>query len=449
MSWLGVFVVASLTVGAAGFFVGQSDSTGNHNTIILPTQTTEPPRPQPATALAAAPVRSCSVAQWAADPALGQFLGTVRLVQSDEVLFDRQGTTNVQIASVMKVLTAAAALNILGPEHRITTTVVQGDTPGTIVLVGGGDVTLASGSSNIYRGSASMIDLADQARTAWNANPANAGIPISRIVLDSSLFTGESWHSSWDPVERKDGTTAMVTALQVDGDRDAPASNISRRSDDPVARAGEAFRDALGVNAVVVQGTADARASLLAQVQSAPVSTMVQESLLRSDNVEAEALARLVALKMGLGGSFEAVQTAIPQALAHYGLSASDLSIVDGSGLSDQNRVSSVFVSALMQQIAQRNASLGYIFDGLPVAGQSGSLAQRFSGDSSVARGKVRAKTGWINSANTLAGVIETADGGTLVFAFFALDTRPQSARPALDALATAVYRCGKTLSNN
>ena len=50
----------------------------------------------------------------------------------------------------------------------------------------------------------------------------------------------------------------------------------------------------------------------------------------------------------------------------------------------------------------------------LPVAGQSGTLAERFTGTDLV--GRVRAKTGWIRGASALSGMLERADGSVRYF---------------------------------
>ncbi|WP_233189106.1 D-alanyl-D-alanine carboxypeptidase/D-alanyl-D-alanine-endopeptidase [Subtercola sp. Z020] len=446
--------------GGAAFAAAQNETTpvvAASATAPTPRATSTVPvpqrRPQPTTAAAPTIVRTCSVDALASAAGLGTFQGTIRDAASGSILFDRDGDTFSRTASVMKVLTSAAALTVLGPDYRVTTTVLKGEQGGEVVLVGGGDVTLASGTSNIYNDSASMLELADQVKAAWAADPATAGSAISTITLDSSLFTGDTWQPSWDRVEQTEGSTAEVTALMVDGDRSNPSADTSPRSDDPVARAGQAFKAALGsvaVGARLGEGAAPAGAASLGAVQSAPVSTMVQEAVLRSDNTEAEMLARLTAIKRGAGSSFTSLQAAIPAALSEaYGLDAAGLVIVDGSGLSDDDAVSAEFITALLDRVNARDGSLGVLLDGLPIADQTGTLSYRFTGANSVVNGRVFAKTGSIDSANTLAGVIHAADGSVLTFAFFALNSQLGSGREALDALTVGVYNCGNALSNN
>ncbi|MFP3671211.1 D-alanyl-D-alanine carboxypeptidase, partial [Priestia sp. SIMBA_032] len=75
------------------------------------------------------------------------------------------------------------------------------------------------------------------------------------------------------------------------------------------------------------------------------------------------------------------------------------------------------------------------IYDGLPVAGKSGTLGpgyNRFTGSSSVARGSVFAKTGWIDNGYTLSGIINSADGTPLTFAVFALGNVGDNAKQAI-----------------
>ncbi|WP_236713590.1 D-alanyl-D-alanine carboxypeptidase [Rathayibacter tanaceti] len=136
-----------------------------------------------------------------------------------EVLFDRGGATPSRTASALKILTAASALAVLGPDTRIATTVVRGAEPGTVVLVGGGDLTLTrlpSGQESTYAGAAHLDDLAAQVEAAREADPATAGTPITRLVLDASLYSGESWQPSWNRTEQVDGYMPEITALQVD-----------------------------------------------------------------------------------------------------------------------------------------------------------------------------------------------------------------------------------------
>jgi len=420
-----------------------------------PTATVPPARPVPSGATTASRLRTCSVAALAADPRLANFQAQVMNATTGEVLFDRGGTTPSATASVLKVITSAAALSELGPDFRASTTVVTGSEPGQVVLVGGGDLTLSrlpSGSEPFYTGAAHLDDLAAQARAAWDADPANAGVAMTSLVLDSSYFSGPGWDDGWARSELGLGYMPEITALQVDGDRDNPARSTSPRSEDPIGRAGQAFAAALGGDVTVTQGTAPAGATQLAIVESQPVSTLIRQSLIVSDNTLAEMLARLVAVHSGAGNDFSALQQGIVGALATYGIDTSGIVIKDGSGLSPANAVPPAYLTALFVKINAREGNLGVIFDGLPVAGgPSGSLSygDRFAGANAVADGAVFAKTGWITTGYTLSGVIRSADGTPLTFAVYALGDVRDNAKQAIDTITTGFFKCGDNLSNN
>src|SRR5207244_1463310 len=59
------------------------------------------------------------------------------------VLLSENGDRLATPASTTKLVTGLAALAVLGGGARFTTRVVRGAAPGSIVLVGGGDPTLA------------------------------------------------------------------------------------------------------------------------------------------------------------------------------------------------------------------------------------------------------------------------------------------------------------------
>jgi D-alanyl-D-alanine carboxypeptidase/D-alanyl-D-alanine-endopeptidase (penicillin-binding protein 4) len=442
----------------AGIAVGSADAATVAPTPTL-TPTPEPdPRPLPTELADAQRMRTCSIGALAQDARLRDLSGSVLNADTGEILFDRGADQPVRTASVLKVLTASAALAVLGPDYRLTTRVVDGAEPGTVVLVGGGDATLSRlppGQESVYRGAAKLSDLAAQTVASYAAaHPEDPA--IREVILDASYWDpSDKWDPSWARSEQTIGYHSEVTALQVDGDRANPASVTSPRSTDPIARAGNAFAQALAVagnpggTPVTSRGTAGPE-GVLGEVTSQPLSTLISQMLLPSDNAIGEMLARVVSKNLGLDGSAASLTQAFRVALDGYGLPTSALTIRDGSGLSHLNAVPPSYITRLLVLIADGEQSLQHVSQALSVAGQSGSLASRFTGPSSIARGAVAAKTGWIDTSYSLAGIVSAQDGTRLTFGFFAVGENIQGdARAALDILTAGVYTCGDNLSNN
>jgi D-alanyl-D-alanine carboxypeptidase/D-alanyl-D-alanine-endopeptidase (penicillin-binding protein 4) len=241
---------------------------------------------------------------------------------------------------------------------------------------------------------------------------------------------------------------SYVSALQVDGDRDNPAALSSKRSTDPVKRAGDWFKRALGAtaaNAVVSKGAAPANAVEIAQISSRPISDWISYMLQVSDNALAESLARLVSLDQGFDGSPATFTNAFRSALATAQLDLSGVKIEDGSGLSRYNQVSPKLFNDLLTLVAKNQANLGEIRKGLPVAGSSGSLSGRFG----ELVGLVEAKTGWIRTGYTLSGYLKAEDESTLIFTAYNLgDSVSEANRDALDRLVAGFQACGLALAN-
>lgn len=455
LALLGTGAVAAGAASAPGAPVAGRAEPGAAPTVEVTTTptavpTADPARSVPGAVPAPTRLRTCSVAAAAADPRLGQFEGSVVDASTGEVLFDRSGSTPARTGSVLKTLTSAVALATLGPDARLTTRVTGDPASGAVALVGGGDATLSAGGPSVYPGAPTLGDLAGQVKASMGAQP------VTSITLDASFWDpSDKWHPSWKRSEQTIGYHSEVTALMVDGDRAQPSAQTSPRSTDPIGRAGEAFRRALvdagvagAASAPMSQGRA-ASQTVLGQVQSQPVSSLVATLLPTSDNTLAEVLARASSRAAGQDGSAASLTGVYRSALsATYGLDTSTVTIVDGSGLSEQNAVPSTTVARLMVQVGARERGLGVVWDALPVSGRSGTLASRFTGANAAARGAVHAKTGWIDTAYTLAGTIDAKDGTRLTFAFYAIGNVQDSARAALDTLTTAVWACGDDLSS-
>ena len=415
----------------------------------------EAARAVPDTIPAATDIRTCTIRTAVGDDALGTAAVSVLNLKGGGALYDRAASDPQSPGTAMQAVTAAAALAELGPDYTLTTKVLDNNTPGSIVLVGGGDATLSQTpykEGSVYKGAPKLSTLA--AATLKSYKAAHPDVPITELVLDSSYWDStDRWDPSWDRSAQTGGQLSEVTALQVDGDRDDPKVQDSPRSTDPITRAGTAFIAALGLEGVAVrEGVAENGAPTLAEAKSAPVKTLVSQMLTQRDRTLAEMLARTVSKKANLDGTSASLQQAIPAAIEKLDLKTEGLVVTDGSGTSANDAVSPRFLANLMSK-ANSDDALAPLLDGLSVAGQTGDLSDGFTGDNDAAVGQVSAVTGEGTTGSSLSGVMTAKDKSRLSFSLFATGdaatASPEAATTALQSLATKIWRCGANLSKN
>jgi D-alanyl-D-alanine carboxypeptidase/D-alanyl-D-alanine-endopeptidase (penicillin-binding protein 4) len=347
--------------------------------------------------------------------ALAQLLppSSCLVVTGPEISYSHRGDQPVVPASTQKLLTAAAALEALDPESRFRTTVVAAAEPaadgvvGDLALVGGGDPLLATADymSRFRRQPQLFTDLDGLA-----AAIAEAGVRrvAGGIVGDESRYDRQRYLPSWPSRYIEQDSIGPASALTVNdgfaryphrGDRSAP---LEPAADPPTEAAAVLTRllEARGIDVAVPprSGTAPDDGVELAAIESPPLPDVVGQLLRESDNETGELLLKELGRTVGspsYAGGAEVVSEAVGDRSA---------TVEDGSGLSVGNRVT----CDLLVDVLQRSETGELITDRLPVAGESGTLAERFVG--TPLDGTLRAKTGSLTSVSALAGLIEDDD---------------------------------------
>jgi serine-type D-Ala-D-Ala carboxypeptidase/endopeptidase (penicillin-binding protein 4) len=389
-----------------------------------------------------------------ADPVTGQ------------VLLSEHGARPMTPASTTKLATGLAALAVLGDDARFTTRVVRGAAPGSIILVGGGDPTLAVNPfpARDYPHPATLASLAAATARALRAQGRRTVV----LGYDTSLYAGPALAPSWPAGYVTGGDVTPIVSLEVDQGRLTPAGqpedsddpyNLLPRSSDPALMAADSFAALLTADGIRVTGaptpqTAPAQQAApgqrdeIARVTSPPLSAIVAQMLEESNNVIAENLARQVALATGAPASFSGAAHAVTEELKRLGVTTG-IHLVDGSGLSPQDAIAPATLVKILE-LATDRPRYRALLAGLPVAGFSGTLSAGesvFSGIGGAALGSVRAKTGNLGTVASLAGLVYDRSGGVLVFALMAdqipaAGLLPQAAN-AIDAAASALAGCG------
>ena len=453
--WVAIGIVAVLVAAiVAVFAVG--DDRGSSRRTPAAAAVVRPPVLSPLSATAGAPASSgvaSALATALRDPAFGGHVtGDVVDAWSGAVLLDRESTTALPPASTVKLLTATAALSALGPDATLPTEVMRAGT--TLFLVGGGDVTLratAGGSAVGYPPAATLSELATRTSAALGSARTS---PLS-VCIDASAWSGPGSAPGWSPGYFTGGDIARLSPIEVD-EGAAVTHHRARapipRVADPAGQAGLDFAAALSDAGVSVtkgrpcRGIAPPSATKVASVQSPPVAALVQRMLTLSDNDLAEALGRAVARHARATADFPGEAAAVTAELHGLGVDISGLVLHDASGLSRLDRVDArTLVDVVRLVVGPGHPQLRAVAAGMPVAGLTGTLADRFRrGPASAAAGLARAKTGTLAGVNTIAGYVVDASGRLLVFAFLTdRAVGPDATEAALDRLVGRLATCG------
>ncbi len=383
--------------------------------------------------------------------AVAQFGGTLNETSCVAVTLDGipVGPTRADVplipASNQKLLVGAVALDVLGGDHRFTTEVRAGE--GDLYLVGGGDPLLTSADYPVENDLNPVTDPTSLDELADAVVAAGVERIEGSVVGDASRYDDEWYVPSWAEdirgIEAGPYDALLVNDARVTGD--------AQRADDPAEAAAREFTRLLADRGVEVTGSPRAGetpgdASMIASVPSAPLRTVVGEMLATSDNNTAELLVKEIGLAAGGAGTREAGLAAIRAALEQWGIATAGLVLDDGSGLSNENRVTcEAFVDVL-----GRSGPRQPLGAGLAVAGTSGTLADVFT-DSPVT-GRLRGKTGTLGNApfnadppavKTLSGYLPVRGGGVIAFSLLINGAGPltdqSQYRPIWDAFVATL----------
>ncbi|AFZ32295.1 D-alanyl-D-alaninecarboxypeptidase/D-alanyl-D-al anine-endopeptidase [Gloeocapsa sp. PCC 7428] len=389
-------------------------------------------------------------------------------------------------ASNAKLLTTAAALQRLGSQFQIRTSVYA--SRGGLRIVGRGDPSFTDTQlqalvQQLSRRGIRQVNqlIADDSyfrgsvvnpTWEWEDVQADYGAPVGNFILNQNAVElkllpqqiGQPLRVQWtDPAEAiwwrvenesltvpaGETTTTSVSrdlkgaVLQIAGNLsiDAEPQSVSLAVVEPTEHFLRHFRRALANAGITTQQTVVARTSQentqeLAAVTSPPLTQLLIETNQNSNNLYAEALLQAIAAQASSDTSNNGLEI-VRNTLTTLGIAPSGYVLADSAGLSRHNLVSP---EALVQTLRVMASSHVYR-NSLPVAGISGTLKSRFQ--NTPAQGIVQAKTGTMTGVVALSGYLNATSYEPLVFSILVNQSNlPATAiRQAIDAIVLLLTR--------
>ena len=408
-------------------------------------------------------------------------------------------------ASVIKLLTTATALEVLGSDYTFPTvleysgTISEGVLRGDLYIHGYGDPMLGSGSQTFL--------------TDWVRAVKQAGISEIHgcVIADMSLFDGDALNPGWlfedagnyyAPgifsiaymdntlnVQLRSGPVGSVAQVirtipaieeltfenhircsQIDYDGafvhglpyqqvryltgSIPSNHglFGVQSDipNPGLLLAQHFTSTLRRMGVTVTGDATylsetdrIRRTELYRHQSMPLSYIVRKTNMKSVNLYAEMLFRVLGTRISVPGTIHNADLFIHNYWKNRAVDISSAILKDGCGLAPQDGISAdSFVQLLryMDRSPQREA----FYQSLPVSGKSGTLTGFLAG--TPLEGRVHAKSGTIAGTKNFAGYIEMPNGERLAFAILvnSAQGKARNIQPIIAQYLLDVYQSNK-----
>jgi serine-type D-Ala-D-Ala carboxypeptidase/endopeptidase (penicillin-binding protein 4) len=182
-------------------------------------------------------------------------------------------------------------------------------------------------------------------------------------------------------------------------------------------------RQGISLRGAIRRGVVPDAAREIFRFESKPLSAIVRDMNKHSNNFMAETLLKTLGAEFqGAPGTTEKGLTVVRQYLEKIGVSTKDLTLVDGSGLAHDNRVTARSLVHTLQAMNDDFELWPEFLSSLPVAGIDGTLQRRFRQEDLMR--KVRAKTGKIAGVATLSGYAVNEADETFAFAILINDYR-------------------------
>jgi D-alanyl-D-alanine carboxypeptidase/D-alanyl-D-alanine-endopeptidase (penicillin-binding protein 4) len=312
-------------------------------------------------------------------------------LESGKVVFSRHPRGSLEPASNEKLVVTYAALDLLGPGFRISTDVLgEGEQIGStwkgkLILQGHGDPNLSTSKLKL---------LARRVRAAGIRSVTGG------IVGDESFFdrrrTAPGWKRSFLINE-----CAPLSALSLDRGRVTSSS--------PALVAARAFEAALESRGVKVRdrirvGAASDEDEAIASVYSPALWKILHFMDRDSDNYTAEMLLKQIGAYVNDRGTTANGAAEVRSELEEAGIPLRGVRIVDGSGLSRRDRLTTAAIAQLLVVVWSDETMRKPFVRSLAIAGRLGTLRGRMR--SAPARGNVYAKTGTTSRASALSGFV-------------------------------------------
>lgn len=331
-------------------------------------------------------------------------------------------------ASVNKLYTTSAAMSLYGDEGTLTTEVLGDAQPdedgvltGNLYLKGGGDPEF------------SRTDARALARIL-----ATSGLTevTNRVVGDETRF--DRLRGGPDSGYRVSEWVGPLSALPFNhgftlADRPRFQRNPAQYAAKQFTRALE--RAGVDVRRVGRAGIAPPDAETLGEWASNRMAVIARHTNRPSDNYYAETLLKNLGADFGADGTTAAGAAVARREAAHYGARPT---IVDGSGLSRQNRTTPRDIVRLLDGLDESEIAKPMRVS-LSIAGRSGTLFDRMR--HTAAKGRCRAKTGTLSGVSNLAGYCNTKSGARLAFAFLMSGVSTWTGHRLQDRMATSLAR--------
>ncbi|WP_445310532.1 D-alanyl-D-alanine carboxypeptidase/D-alanyl-D-alanine endopeptidase [Microcoleus vaginatus] len=420
----------------------------------------------------------------------------IQPLSSSTTLYSRDATKYFIPASNAKLLTTAAALQKLGADFRIKTSVYSGEN-GSLYVAGRGDPSIAEpqlkslaqqlkqrgisqvneliGDDSYFQGSAVNPNW------EWEDAQAGYGAPINSLIFNqNAIDLLLSPQDLGQPLKVTFAEPKLANQWQIQNNSVTVAQNesefieVGREFDRPVIRVSgqlkvggepesayvavvnpannflQQFQQVLAAEGIPVKQALVASASgnlnqELATVESPPLAELVRETNRESNNLYAEVLLRLlgkVTDKMPLQQEDTGVMglKELKTALTQLGVNPNSYILADGSGLSRHNLISPEALVQTLRFMANSPAASIYR-QSLPIAGENGTLKNRFNNTPN--RVIVQAKTGTLSGVSALSGYIEVPNYEPLVFSIIVnqSDLSAAKMRSATDEIVLLLNR--------